>query len=125
VWHSVCLSIKCGSMFVCLLCCILNCVCNHILISAVMEGMWLLDADIDSRHRAKALEGNPKKLNPLCTRTPKENWRIHPAWVERYLFITRKFSSLHYFLKLNCYVILVTQVEMGRAITIRASSRGH
>lgn len=49
-----------------------------------MEGMWLLDATIDRGHRAKALEGNPRKLKPLITRTPKENWRIHPAWVQRY-----------------------------------------
>ena len=66
--------------------CLNVCICTNsgILICAVMEGMWLLDASIDREHRAKALEGNPRKLKPLITRTPKENWRIHPAWVQRY-----------------------------------------
>ena len=60
--------------------------CTYILISAVMEGMWLLDATIDSGHRDKVLVANPRKLKPLITRTPKENWRIHPRWVQRYWF---------------------------------------
>ena len=49
-----------------------------------MEGMSLLDPSIDSKHRAAILcEG---KIDPLITRTPKENWRIHPDWVQRFVF---------------------------------------
>ena len=61
------------------------------LLTVVMVGMWLLNARIDSEHRAKALEVGPKPINPLTTRTPKENWIIHPAWVQRYLFCTCMF----------------------------------
>jgi len=71
--------------------------CTYILISAVMEGMWLLNPHIDSGHRSKALEvcADLREFKPLITRTPKENWRIHPQWVQRYwtyLFCTRMFS---------------------------------
>ena len=34
-------------------------------------------------------------------------------------------SYVYYSAKLDCYVLLDTQVEMGRALTFRASSRGH
>ena len=56
-----------------------------------MAGMWLLDPHIDSGHRAKVLEVNPRKLKPLVTRTPRENWRIHPEWVQRYLLCRHVF----------------------------------
>ena len=94
-----------------------------------MEGRWLLNDHIDSGHRAKVLENNPRKLKPLITRTPNEYWKIHPAWVQRYcsyLFLARMFSVyIHYCEELNCYVYLGTQVEMGRALTFRASGRSH
>ena len=76
---------------------------SGILICAVMEGMWLLDATMDSGYRAKLLEGNPRKLKPLITRTPKENWMIHPEWVQR---LTRLLCFLYYYAKLYCYVFL-------------------
>ena len=50
-----------------------------------MAGRSLLNADIDRGHRAARLEAN-QKLEPLVTHTPKENWRIHPAWVQRSVF---------------------------------------
>lgn len=50
------------------------------------SGYQLLSPDIDSKHRAKLLEDDPASLEPLVTRTPKENWMIHPAWVSRYVF---------------------------------------
>jgi hypothetical protein len=50
-----------------------------------MEGMALLDPEIDSKHRAAKLCQH-QKIEPLITRTPKENWRIHPDWVQRYVF---------------------------------------
>jgi hypothetical protein len=57
-----------------------------------MEIHSLLSADIDSQHRAARLEaGHP--IEPLVTRTPKQNWQIHPAWVPRYVlyFFTFQF----------------------------------
>ena len=54
-------------------------------LSAGMDGTGLLNPDIESKHRAKKWEQG--KIEPLLTRTQKENWRIHPAWVERYVFI--------------------------------------
>lgn len=56
-----------------------------------MVGRFLLDANIDRGHRAARLEAGTR-LEPLVTRTPKDNWRIHPAWVQRsvfYLFLFR------------------------------------
>ena len=57
--------------------------CNYIVISAGMARMSLLSPDIEAKHRARLL--GEKKLDPLITRTPREYWRIHPAWVERYV----------------------------------------
>jgi len=39
-----------------------------------MEGIALLDPEIDSKHRAARLCQH-QKIEPLITRTPKENWR--------------------------------------------------
>ena len=47
--------------------------------------LWL-SADIERKHRAKLLEDEPGSLEPLITRTPRVNWMIHPAWVQRYVF---------------------------------------
>src|SRR3954462_8664837 len=52
-----------------------------------MEGMTLLDPEIDSKHRAAKLCQH-QKIEPLITRTPKENWRIHPDWVQMYDHLT-------------------------------------
>ena len=52
-----------------------------------MDGMWLLNRNIDSKHRSAIC--SYKKLEPLVTRTSKEYWKIHPQWVNRcvlYLF---------------------------------------
>lgn len=43
----------------------------------------LLSPDIDSKHRAALFEANPGSLETLITRTPKYNWMIHPAWLQR------------------------------------------
>ena len=48
-----------------------------------MSGLWLLNGDIDRGHRAAIWY--ERKLEPLVTRTPKENWMIHPGWVQRYV----------------------------------------
>ena len=56
----------------------------------------MLNPHIDNTHRAAKLEG--KKLKPLVTRTPKENWRIHPDWVQRYVcysFLSRMYIIQH------------------------------
>ena len=45
----------------------------------------MLNADIDRMHRAAQLESSVN-IEPLVTRTPKENWMIHHAWVQRYVF---------------------------------------
>ena len=50
---------------------------------AGMSGMWLLNGDIDRGHRAAIWY--ERKLEPLVTRTPKENWMIHPGWLQRYV----------------------------------------
>ena len=57
----------------------------YFVICAEMAGRSLLNADIDRVHRAALLEAGTR-LEPLVTRTPKENWRIHPAWVQRSVF---------------------------------------
>ena len=49
-----------------------------------MEGIGLFNPDIDSKHRAAKL--CERKLDPLATRTAKQDWRIHPDWVQRYVF---------------------------------------
>ena len=53
---------------------------------ADMAARSLLDPALDSKHHAALLEADPESLEPLQTRTPKANWLIHPAWVERYVF---------------------------------------
>jgi hypothetical protein len=45
--------------------------------------MWLLNAEIDKGHRGAIWYERP--LKPLVTRTPLENWMIHPGWVQRYV----------------------------------------
>ena len=63
-------------------------------ICAEMARRSLLRPDIDSKHRAALLEANPDSLDTLITRTPKYNWMIHPAWIERfvyYLFVSRMY----------------------------------
>lgn len=40
-----------------------------------MAGMWLLNPDIDRKHRAAI--GSERKLEALVTRTQKEDWKIH------------------------------------------------
>ena len=68
--------------------------CLNILITSVtvgMEGMPLLNADVDKNHRAALLRD--RKLEPLITRTQKTDWMIHPAWVQRYVFILCTSSS--------------------------------
>jgi hypothetical protein len=52
----------------------------------------LLDPDIEKKHRARILEDEPNSLEPLVTRTPNVNWRIHPAWVPRYDLIMNYMS---------------------------------
>ena len=80
--------------------------------------MWLLSSDIDTKHRAKKWEEG--FLDPLLTRTQKENWQIHPGWVQRYIFIpTRQVCRKHTRTKL--LFIADMQVEMGWAFTFRAS----
>ena len=54
------------------------------IITVGMEGMRLLNPDLDKRHRAALLRD--KKIDPLVTRTQKQNWRIHLDWVQRYVF---------------------------------------
>ena len=44
-------------------------------VSAGMSGLWLLNGDIDKGHRGAIWY--ERKLEPLVTRTPKENWKIH------------------------------------------------
>uniref|UniRef100_A0A8I6WQ49 Aminotransferase-like plant mobile domain-containing protein n=1 Tax=Hordeum vulgare subsp. vulgare TaxID=112509 RepID=A0A8I6WQ49_HORVV len=46
-----------------------------------MENHFLLNPEIDSKHRGKLL--SEQKLVPLVTRTSKFDWRIHPLWVQR------------------------------------------
>ena len=48
-----------------------------------MSGLWLLNGDIDRGHRAAIWY--ERKLEPLVTRTPKENWMIHSGWLQRYV----------------------------------------
>ena len=50
---------------------------------AGMSGLWLLNGDIDRGHRAAIWY--ERKLEPLVTRTPKENWKIHSGWLQRYV----------------------------------------
>ena len=49
-----------------------------------MEQVYLISPDVDHNHRAKILQ--ERSLEPLVTRGPRENWMIHPAWQERYVF---------------------------------------
>ena len=58
----------------------------YFIICAEMAGRSLLSADIDHKHRAAILEESLGSLETLITRTPKENWIIHPAWVQSYVF---------------------------------------
>ena len=58
-----------------------------------MEGMRLLNPDIDKNHRAALLRD--RKLEPLITRTQKIDWRIHPDWVQRYVFYFMYINDTH------------------------------
>ena len=49
-----------------------------------MAGRDLLDDRIDAKHRARKWESG-KQPDVLRTRTPGANWRLHPAWVDRYV----------------------------------------
>ena len=89
------------SMELCLLTVTLADTMFEFLLTAVMVGMWLLNAHIDSEHRAKALEAGPKVFI----------LHVHVSYV-------------YYSVKLNCYVFY-TQVEMGRPLTFRTSRREH
>jgi hypothetical protein len=46
-----------------------------------MAGMALLNPVVDNKHRAKLMQDNV--LQPLITRGQKDNWQIHPAWIDR------------------------------------------
>ena len=54
---------------------------HYVLYCIAMEGMYLLNPDVDSKHRASLL--TEQKLVPLVTRTAKVDWSIHPRWVDR------------------------------------------
>src|SRR3954453_9117675 len=58
--------------------------CNNFVNVAGMAGISLLDASIDSNHRAAYLEAHPGGLSLLVTRVAHANWQIHPGWVDRY-----------------------------------------
>ena len=83
--------------------------------------MWLLSGDIYSKHHAKKLEEG--KIKPLLTRSQKENFRIHPAWVQRYVFIQygtiRQVCMKHTLTKLLFFPDM--QVEIKWTFTFRAS----
>jgi len=60
-------------------------ICTKFIICiAEMEEVYLISPDVDQNHRANILQ--QRRLEPLVTRGPRENWRIHPAWEERYVF---------------------------------------
>ena len=66
----------------------------YFVICAEMATRSLLSPNIDSKHRAALLEADPGSLDVLITRTPKSNWMIHPAWIDRfvyYVFVSRMF----------------------------------
>lgn len=42
----------------------------------------LLFGSVDEQHRARLLEEG-QKLPVLITRTPREDWMIHPDWIDR------------------------------------------
>ena len=46
-------------------------------------GIVVADGDIDRGHHGAIWY--ERKLEPLVTRTPKEQWMIHPGWVQRYV----------------------------------------
>ena len=52
-------------------------------VCAGMTEMSLLNPEIDSKHRAAI--GYERQLEPLCTRTQREDWMIHKGWVEQYV----------------------------------------
>lgn len=54
--------------------------------TADMASYPLLNGIIDRGHRA-ALMAEGKHLDVLVTRTPKTNWMIHSAWVDRYVSV--------------------------------------
>ena len=57
----------------------------------------MLNDSVDRGHRARKLIS--ENLTPLITRTPKENWKIHEGWVQRYLFYL--FISCMYNMSIN------------------------
>ena len=49
-----------------------------------MDRYPLLSQAIDRNHRAAIWEKG-REPHVLRTRTPAHNWKIHPAWVDRYV----------------------------------------
>ena len=70
----------------------------YFVICAEMAEPSLLNADIDRGHRAAIMESG-RALHPLVTRTPMQNWRIHPAWVERCVFYSFIFRMTLFLLR--------------------------
>ena len=56
----------------------------YVLNFAGMERVYLLNEAVDRTHRGRILQ--ERRLETLITRGPRENWQIHPAWVDRYVF---------------------------------------
>jgi hypothetical protein len=56
---------------------------NYVLISD-MSSYALLKDTIEKKHRAALLQQG-KNLDVLTTRTPKSNWVLHPAWIDRFV----------------------------------------
>ena len=56
----------------------------YVLNFAGMERVYLIKDAVDKKHRARILQ--ERRLETLITRGPRENWQIHPAWVDRYVF---------------------------------------
>jgi hypothetical protein len=56
---------------------------NYVLISD-MSSYALLKDTIEKKHRAALMQAG-KNLDVLTPRTPKSNWMIHTAWVDRYI----------------------------------------
>lgn len=75
-----------------------------------MERVSLLSPEIESKHQAARLVAHPGSVEPLVTRTPKENWMIHPAWIQRL-----KWAGLLPFARL---------VEATRAEMVEGERRG-
>lgn len=75
-----------------------------------MERVSLLSPEIESKHRAARLVAHPESVEPLVTRTHKENWMIHPAWIQR--------------LKWTGFLPFARLVEATRAEMVEGERRG-